>query len=118
MKIIDDYAKVRFPPVAKKVENWLMEWERMDIILKRLKIADSSDYKITQDFLTSTNSLRPIWVTNKRMEMVKLSNKNSIKFLNTLIAFRQFWSLTEFESSMTTSLAASFQGQYISNSFE
>lgn len=115
LKIIDEYAKIRIPPTGKKVDLWLMEWERLEIMVKRLKIADFSDYKLTQDFLTASSILLPMWVTGKRMEIMKVSNKSSIKFTQILLEFRQFWTLSEFESKMTTSFAASFQGQNLSN---
>lgn len=88
-----------------------MEWERLDIMTKRLKVSDFSDYKLTQDFLTAANSLQPIWVTTKRMEICRAKDKTGIKFLEILTEFRQFWSLAEFESdNRTVALAASLQG--------
>ncbi|KAI0998916.1 hypothetical protein K3495_g9280 [Podosphaera aphanis] len=59
LKIIDNYNKVRFTASTQKIEMWLMEWEQQDIMIKRLKIADFSDYKMIQDFLSSANSLLP-----------------------------------------------------------
>lgn len=35
LKIIDDYGKARITPSGKKIEMWLMEWERLDIMIKR-----------------------------------------------------------------------------------
>ncbi|KAI0990906.1 hypothetical protein K3495_g17281, partial [Podosphaera aphanis] len=91
---------------------WLMEWERLDIMIKRLTIADFSDYKMIQDFLSSANSLLPMWVTSKRMEIVKETDKMKLKFLDVLLEFRQFWALTEFESKPTVSaFPATFQSQ-------
>ncbi|KAI0992380.1 hypothetical protein K3495_g15806 [Podosphaera aphanis] len=103
LKIIDDYSKARSTPSNKKIEMWLMEWERLDIMIKRLKIADFSDYKLIQDFLSSANSLLPMWVTSKRMEIVKGANKSNLKFLDVILEFRQFWALTEFETESSIS---------------
>ncbi|KAI0999427.1 hypothetical protein K3495_g8769 [Podosphaera aphanis] len=90
LKIIDDYSKARSTPSNKKKEMWLMEWERLNIMIKRFQIADFSDYKLIRDFLSSANSLLPLWVTSKRMEIVKEANKSNLKFLDVLLEFRQF----------------------------
>ena len=112
MKIIEEYAKARNPPTDKKMDSWLMEWERLEIMIKRLKMADFSEYKMIQDFLSASNTLLPMWVTNKRMEIMKTSDKSGLKFLDVLLEFRQFWSLTEFESSKVHAAAfpATLQG--------
>ena len=104
MQVTEDYAKARHTPCAKNVDSWLMEWERLEIMVKRLKIADFCDYKFIQDLLSSSSPLLPMWVTSKRMELLKMKDKSDLKFLDVLLEFRQFWSLTEFESK--TSIAA------------
>ena len=60
MKIIEEYAKARNPPTDKKMDSWLMEWERLEIMIKRLKMADFSEYKMIQDFLSASNTLLPM----------------------------------------------------------
>lgn len=90
LKVIDDFARIRVTPNSRKIDGWLMNWERTEIMIKRLKIADFSDYKLTQDFLSAANPLQPIWVTSKRMEILKVADKTNLKFLDVLIEFRQF----------------------------
>ena len=81
-------------------------------MIKRLKIADFSDYTLTQDILSAANSLLLMWVTSKRMEIIKLSDKTELKILNILLEFRQFWTLTEFESiNSVAEFPASLQNQ-------
>ena len=60
MQVIEDYAKASHTPCAKNVDSWLMEWERLEIMVKRLKIADFCDYKFIQDFLSSSSPLLPM----------------------------------------------------------
>lgn len=87
-----------------------MEWECLEITVKRLKMADFSDYKMIQDFLSASSSLLPMWVTNKRMEVLKTPDKVSLKFIEVLLEFRQFWLLTEFETTYkTTAFPATLQ---------
>lgn len=111
LKIINEYSKIRIRSSSRNVDGWLMECERSDIMIKRLKIADFSDYKLTQDFILAANPLQPIWVTNKRMKILKLTDKTKLKFLDFLLEFLQFWELSEFESSThVRAFPASLQG--------
>lgn len=111
MQILAEYSKARAPTISRNIDSWLMEWESFEIMIKSLKIADFSDYKLIQEFLSASNSLLPMWVTNKRMEIFKVSDKTSLKSIDVLLEFRQFWSLTEFENNLEISaFSASLQG--------
>ncbi|KAI0997445.1 hypothetical protein K3495_g10740 [Podosphaera aphanis] len=61
IQLFEEYGKLRAAPLKRNVEAWLMEWERFDIITKRMKIADFNDYKFIQDFLSSSKPLLPTW---------------------------------------------------------
>lgn len=88
-----------------------MEWERFDIMAKRVKIADFNDYNFIQDFLSSAKSLMPTWVVSKRMEIFKTPCKAELKFLDVLLEFRQFWAMNEFKTKIGASaFAASLHG--------
>lgn len=88
-----------------------MEWGRLHILIYRLKAANFSNYKLSQDFLLAANIILPMWSTSKRMKFVKLSDKQILKFMDVLAEFRQFWSLTEFESKQDRiALSANIQG--------
>ena len=99
LQLIEDYSKLRTVPMKRNIDGWLMEWERFDIVAKRMKIPDFNDYKLIQDFLSNAKLLLPTWVVSKRMEIFKVSNKIELKFLNVLSEFRQFWAMEEFESN-------------------
>ncbi|KAI6249341.1 hypothetical protein HI914_02868 [Erysiphe necator] len=53
------FAKAHIVPPIKEVDTWIMEWERIEIIAKRLKMTNLIE-KLSYDFGFVSNSLLPL----------------------------------------------------------
>ena len=121
IKYLDEYVQLCKGTTAKKVDEWLLQWERLYTDLVRLGMVEFSNSKVTRDFLDSGRAIMPEFVISYRIA-AKTGGKD-LDFWETIREFRDTYHevvvrdkhiITEhgvFQAESVSQAETSFQGQ-------
>lgn len=112
VKLLDEYVQLCRGTTAKKVDEWLLQWERLVSDLNRLKLVEFDNTKVTKDFLDSARTLMPEFVISYRI--AARSSGNTLDFWETVREFRDTYhevAVQEKSAKHEVFTTSSFQGE-------